>query len=604
MPATARPRCRISSFSTKGRSACWGRTIWCPRNTPTCRRTSRSGFEDTSGWLGFTDKYWATAVVAKPGEEINALFSWRDSQGFDEYQTSFVETKPLTVAAGATASNDSYVFAGAKEEAVIASYEKQYGFDRLELLIDWGWFHFFTKPLFYFLRFLYGILGNFGLAILCVTIIVKAVFFPLASRSYASMASMRRVQPEMKAIQERHKDDRAAQQQAMMELYKREKINPLSGCWPMLIQIPVFFSLYTVHLHRLEMRHAPFFGWIQDLAAPDPTNVFTLFGLIPWDPTAVPIFGALPRAGRLAADHGHHHVGADEAEPAPARPDPGDDLQLDADHLHLHARHLPGGPGDLLGLEQHAVDHPAIHHHAAPWRQAGLFWAILRRASARKPAQNRANRWIPKTGRSMQIEAGRLLFARPFVFIKGCVRVDDLPPSDRVEVAFAGRSNVGKSSLINALVEMRALARTSNTPGRTQELNIFEAEQAPLRIVDMPGYGFAQAPKPKVAAWNKLIHSYLIGRPNLRRVYVLIDGRHGPKANDLTVMNELDSAAVSYRCVLTKADKPPAKELEKAIEATRKAIAKRPAAHPNLIVTSSQKGEGIPELRAEIAAFV
>src|SRR5690606_28240420 len=179
----------------------------------------------------------------------------------------------------------SYVFAGAKEEAVIASYEQAYGFDRLELLIDWGWLHFITKPMFHLLTFLYGILGNFGLAILAVTVIVKAIFFPLANRSYKSMAAMRRVQPEMKAIQERYKEDRTAQQQAMMELYKKEKINPLSGCWPVLIQIPVFFALYTVIFISLEMRHAPFFGWIQDLAAPDPTNIFTLFGLIPWDPT-------------------------------------------------------------------------------------------------------------------------------------------------------------------------------------------------------------------------------------------------------------------------------------------------------------------------------
>ena len=142
-----------------------------------------------------------------------------------------------------------------------------------------------------------------------------------------------------------------------------------------------------------------------------------------------------------------------------------------------------------------------------------------------------------------RIEAGRLLFARPFVFVKGCVRIADLPPADRTEVAFAGRSNVGKSSLINALTGRVALARTSNTPGRTQELNIFEAESAPLRIVDMPGYGFAQAPKDKVATWTKLIHAYLTGRPNLRRVYVLVDARHGPKANDITVMNELDSTA-------------------------------------------------------------
>ncbi len=202
------------------------------------------------------------------------------------------------------------------------------------------------------------------------------------------------------------------------------------------------------------------------------------------------------------------------------------------------------------------------------------------------------------------IEAGRLLFARPFVFVKGCVRIADLPPPDRIEVAFAGRSNVGKSSLINALVGMTALARTSNTPGRTQELNIFEAADAPLRIVDMPGYGFAQAPKDKVAQWTRLIHSYLTGRPNLRRVYVLVDGRHGPKANDLTVMNELDTAAVSYQIVLTKADKPAGRDLDRAIAATRAAIAKRPAAHPDLIVTSSQTRFGMEQLRAEIAALL
>ncbi|HEV7291423.1 MAG TPA: membrane protein insertase YidC [Devosia sp.] len=254
-------------------------------------------YENTTGWLGFTDKYWATAVLPQPGQTINARFNWRNPGAYDEYQTSFVETAPVVVPPGGAASNETYVFAGAKEEAVITSYEQQYGFDRLELLIDWGWLHFITKPMYYLLNFLYGILGNFGLAILAVTVIVKAIFFPLANRSYASMAAMRRVQPEMKAIQERLKDDRPAQQQAMMELYRKEKINPVSGCWPILIQIPVFFALYTVIFISLDMRHAPFFGWIRDLAAPDPTNIFTLFGLIPWDPTVIPILGGFLHLG-------------------------------------------------------------------------------------------------------------------------------------------------------------------------------------------------------------------------------------------------------------------------------------------------------------------
>ncbi|ODT77675.1 ribosome biogenesis GTP-binding protein YihA/YsxC [Devosia sp.] len=204
----------------------------------------------------------------------------------------------------------------------------------------------------------------------------------------------------------------------------------------------------------------------------------------------------------------------------------------------------------------------------------------------------------------LMIERGRLLFARPFLFVKGCVRLADLPPMDRVEIAFAGRSNVGKSSLINALCGTSGLARTSNTPGRTQELNIFESQSENLRIVDMPGYGYAKAPEDKVRQWTRLIHQYLTGRATLRRVYVLIDGRHGPKDNDLTVMNELDLSAVSYQVVLTKADKLLARELEKVVAATKAAIAKRPAAHPHIILTSSAKGTGLKDLRTEIAMLL
>ncbi|MGV8855203.1 MAG: ribosome biogenesis GTP-binding protein YihA/YsxC [Devosia sp.] len=202
------------------------------------------------------------------------------------------------------------------------------------------------------------------------------------------------------------------------------------------------------------------------------------------------------------------------------------------------------------------------------------------------------------------IERGRLLFARPFLFVKGCVSIADLPEMDRVEISFAGRSNVGKSSLINALCGTSGLARTSNTPGRTQELNIFESQSENLRIVDMPGYGYARAPQDKVRQWTKLIHRYLVGRATLRRVYVLIDGRHGPKDTDLTVMNELDGSAVSYQIVLTKADKPGKEELDAVIAATRLAIAKRPAAHPHIILTSAVKGDGLRELRTEIAMLL
>ena len=250
------------------------------------------------GWVALTDKYWATAIMSEPMAPLNARYSWTEGRnGTDVYQTSFVESTPVVVPAGGTATSQSYVFAGAKETYVIDSYVREYGFDRLDLLIDWGWLHFITRPMFDLIQVLYGFLGNFGLAILAVTVLVKAVFFPLANRSYASMAAMRRVQPEMKSLQERFKDDRAGLQQAMMELYKKEKINPLSGCWPILIQIPVFFALYTVIFISLEMRHAPFFGWIRDLAAPDPTNIFTLFGLIPWDPMVIPLLGSFLHLG-------------------------------------------------------------------------------------------------------------------------------------------------------------------------------------------------------------------------------------------------------------------------------------------------------------------
>jgi YidC/Oxa1 family membrane protein insertase len=258
---------------------------------------SRKDYSSNGGWLGFTDKYWATAVVPTPDTSVNARFSHRLANGRPTYQSSFVAQDPVVIGASQTGSFKSHVFAGAKVEEYIDGYEQNLGFDRFELLIDWGWFHFITKPIFYLIRFLNGILGNFGLAILAVTVIIKALFFWFANKSYASMAAMKKVQPEMKEIQERHKDDRMQQQQAMMELYKREKINPMSGCWPVLIQIPVFFSLYKVLFVTIEMRHAPFFGWIQDLASPDPTNIFNLFGLLPFDPTGLPLLGGFLALG-------------------------------------------------------------------------------------------------------------------------------------------------------------------------------------------------------------------------------------------------------------------------------------------------------------------
>jgi len=202
-----------------------------------------------------------------------------------------------------------------------------------------------------------------------------------------------------------------------------------------------------------------------------------------------------------------------------------------------------------------------------------------------------------------EIEAGRLLFARPWDFQTSVTDMANLPEAGGTEIAFAGRSNVGKSTLINALTGRKGLARTSSTPGRTQMLNFFTAPETPLTFVDMPGYGYAQAPKDLVEAWTALVFSYLRGRPNLRRVFLLIDSRHGLKKNDLETMDLLDKAAVVYQIVLTKADKIKPTQLTKLEQDTLAALKKRIAAHPEIISTSSEKQKGIDELRAEIARF-
>jgi YidC/Oxa1 family membrane protein insertase len=244
----------------------------------------------TNAWLGFTDKYWATTLIPDSALRIDAKFLADQIGSTKTYQSNYLGPAQ-TIAPGATGVTDTRLFAGAKEVEVVDFYDKELQLNRFELLIDWGYFYFITKPLFLAMEWVYRHVGNFGVAILIITVIIKIFFFPLANKSYASMAKMKAVQPEMMAIRERYGDDKMKQQQAMMELYKKEKINPIAGCLPILIQIPVFFALYKVLFITIEMRHAPFFGWIKDLAAPDPTTIFNLFGLIPWNPEALPIIG-------------------------------------------------------------------------------------------------------------------------------------------------------------------------------------------------------------------------------------------------------------------------------------------------------------------------
>jgi YidC/Oxa1 family membrane protein insertase len=253
-------------------------------------------FDVVNAWLGFTDKYWAATLLPDIAAKVRARFSFELSNNIKKFQTDYL-LDPQTIAPGATGTAGARLFAGAKEVEVVDNYDTDLKLNRFELLIDWGYFRFITKPMFLSLDWIYRQVGNFGVAILIITVLIKFIFFPLANKSYASMAKMKAVQPEMVAIRERYGDDKMKQQQAMMELYKKEKINPIAGCLPILIQIPVFFALYKVLFITIEMRHAPFFGWIRDLSAPDPLTVFNLFGLIPWDPTVVPVIGPFLHLG-------------------------------------------------------------------------------------------------------------------------------------------------------------------------------------------------------------------------------------------------------------------------------------------------------------------
>ncbi len=247
------------------------------------------------GWLGITDKYWAAALIPDQKVVYNATFQGHKAEGGqrEAYLVEY-ELASLVVAPGQVQKAEGHLFAGAKQVKLVEGYEHSIGIRNFWLLIDWGWFRPITRPLYFLIDWFYGILGNFGLAILAVTVLVKAAFFPLANKSYESMAKMKKLQPQMEELRERYKDDKAKQQQELMELYKKEKINPLAGCLPILIQIPVFFALYKVLFVSIDMRHAPFYGWIKDLSAPDPTTIFNLFGLLPFTPPEFLHIGAWP----------------------------------------------------------------------------------------------------------------------------------------------------------------------------------------------------------------------------------------------------------------------------------------------------------------------
>ncbi len=245
------------------------------------------------GWIGITDKYWLSAIVPDQTSEVTAKFAHARHGDRDRFEVNYTGGA-LDVVAGATGAVTHRLFAGAKIVDLLQAYRDNLGIERFEYAVDFGWFFFLTKPIFLILDFLYRLVGNFGVAILILTLAFKGVFYPLATKSYRAMNKMKDAQPEMQRIREQFAEDKARQQQELMALYKREKINPLAGCLPIVIQIPVFFSLYKVLYVTIEMRHAPFFGWIQDLSAPDPTHILNLFGLIPWDPPGFLALGVWP----------------------------------------------------------------------------------------------------------------------------------------------------------------------------------------------------------------------------------------------------------------------------------------------------------------------
>lgn len=241
------------------------------------------------GWLGITDKYWASLLI--PDHRFTAAHRYGSNTG--TYQSEYIG-ESTTIAPSGNYVVSTRLFAGAKEVEIIDRYQSLYNLELFDKVIDWGWLYWLTKPLFFLIDWIFGYVGNFGVAILLATVLIKLAFFPLAHKSYVSMANMKRVQPELMAIREQHGDDRQAQSKAMMDLYRKERINPAAGCWPILVQIPVFFALYTVLYITIEMRHAPFFGWIVDLSAPDPTSIFNLFGLLPYSVPSLLLVGVWP----------------------------------------------------------------------------------------------------------------------------------------------------------------------------------------------------------------------------------------------------------------------------------------------------------------------
>ena len=253
----------------------------------------KHSFNGQVNWLGITDKYWLAAFVPDQLEQYIANYNFAIKQSKDKYQSDFITNEKL-IEVGGSFELTHQLFAGPKKVDLLDKYEEKYNIKLFDRAIDFGWFYILTKPIFNAMNYFYSYVGNFGISIMIVTILIKLAMFTLANKSYRSMKKMKKLQPEMERLKQLYADDKARLNQEVMSLYKREKVNPVSGCLPLLVQIPVFFSIYKVLYVTIEMRHAPFFGWIQDLSAPDPTTIFNLFGLLPFTPPSFLMLGAWP----------------------------------------------------------------------------------------------------------------------------------------------------------------------------------------------------------------------------------------------------------------------------------------------------------------------
>ncbi|MCB1650718.1 MAG: membrane protein insertase YidC [Alphaproteobacteria bacterium] len=263
------------------------------------RKEKKQNFTADKGWLGITEKYWLAALVPPQGQNVKYSYTYagdeKDKANTGLYQSDFLG-EAITLAPGGRNDTQSRLYAGAKRVLLLQDYDKKAGVTRLDLAVDFGWFWFFTYPFFYALHFIGQLVGNMGVAVILMTVLIRGAVFPLTNTSYKSFAKMKKVAPQVKELREKYADDKQQMQKELVEMYAREGVNPMSGCFPILLQIPIFFALYKTFFVSIELRHAPFFGWIQDLSAPDPTSVFNLFGLIPWDPPAILMIGAWPCA--------------------------------------------------------------------------------------------------------------------------------------------------------------------------------------------------------------------------------------------------------------------------------------------------------------------